>query len=332
MKQAQAEAIPDEAQRLAESGRVEQGYRLLEKAAGQGNALAAAELACWRMAGNWIRRDLGLARQMFERAAQLGDAESRAAALALMASGAGGHPRQWQEVLKRLRAWAARDAAASEQTALLDAMDLDQEGDPRSAPKVEELSRSPLVLRVPAFLTARECDYVVAAATPRLTPSVIVHPHTGQMMQDPIRTSLGAAFPFTAEDPVLHAINRRIAKITGTRYQQGEPLQVLSYAPGQQYRLHSDALPPGANQRVITLLVYLNNDFEGGETAFPDLGISHRGGAGDAIIFANVDAAGRPEMRARHAGLAVRRGRKWLLSKWIRERPLDLSGPPGRPF
>jgi prolyl 4-hydroxylase len=152
------------------------------------------------------------------------------------------------------------------------------------------------------------------------------------VVQDPIRTSLGAAFPFTAEDPVLHAINRRIAKLTGTSYEQGEPLQVLSYAPGQQYRLHSDALPSGTNQRVLTLLVYLNNDFEGGETAFPDLGISHRGGAGDAIVFANVDAAGRPEMRARHAGLPVRRGRKWLLSKWIRERPLDLSGPPGRPF
>jgi prolyl 4-hydroxylase len=311
---------------------VEDGYRLLEKAARQGNAPAAAELACWRMAGNWIRRDLGLARQMFERAAQLGDDASKAAALALMGSGAGGHRRQWPQVLGRLRASAAGDAAAATQISLLDAMNLDREGDPRSAPKVEELAPSPRVLRVSGFLTARECTYIVDTATPRLTPSVVVHPHTGKMMQDPIRTSLGAAFPFTAEDPVLHAINRRIARATGTRYEQGEPLQVLSYVPGQEYRLHSDALPPGANQRILTLLVYLNNDFDGGETAFPDLGISHRGAAGDAIIFANVDAAGRPEARARHAGLPVRRGRKWLLSKWIRERPLDLSGPPGRPF
>ena len=33
-----------------------------------------------------------------------------------------------------------------------------------------------------------------------------------------------------------------------------------------------------------------------------------------------------------HAGLPVTRGRKLMLSKWIRDKPLDLAGPPGRPF
>lgn len=332
MQKPDAEAVVDNARRLAQSGRVEEAHRLLEKAARRGDAGAAAEIGWWRMAGDYIRRDLGLARQMFERAGALGDREAKAAALALLASGAGDHQRRWPQVLERLRAWARRDPGAARQIALLDQMQLDARGDPLSTPEVEVLAPSPRVLRVRNFLAARECSYVIDTAAPRLTPSVVMHPATGEFMRDPVRTSLGAAFPFTAEDPVLHAINRRIAIVTGTAYEQGEPLQVLCYEPGQEYKLHSDALPGPGNQRILTLLVYLNDDFDGGETEFPDLGIKHRGGVGDALLFASVDSASRPHPHARHAGLPITRGRKWLLSKWIREQPLDLSGPPGRPF
>ena len=83
---------------------------------------------------------------------------------------------------------------------------------------------------------------------------------------------------------------------------------------------------------MLTLLVYLNDGYDGGETEFPDLGLRVRGAPGDALLFASVDAAGAPCPAARHAGLPVRSGEKFLLSKWIRAAPLDLSGPPGRPF
>ena len=86
------------------------------------------------------------------------------------------------------------------------------------------------------------------------------------------------------------------------------------------------------NQRVATFLVALNADYEGGETAFPRLGIEWRGALGEALHFRNVDAAGAPSVIMWHAGAPVRKGRKFLLSKWIRATPLDLSGPPGRPF
>ncbi|HEU4651022.1 MAG TPA: 2OG-Fe(II) oxygenase, partial [Croceibacterium sp.] len=117
-----------------------------------------------------------------------------------------------------------------------------------------------------------------------------------------------------------------------TEWTQGEPAQVLCYRPGEEYKLHSDALPPGANQRVTTVLVALNTDYDGGETVFPDLGLAWRGHAGEALVFGNLDAAGALEPAARHAGAPVSRGPKFLLSRWIRERPLDLSGPLGKPF
>ncbi len=326
---------PDAAHRavaLAQAGRIEEAYRLLDQASSGGNALAAATLADWRMAGDLIRRDLKLARDLYGRAAEFGLAEARPVHIALLANGAGGTTRHWRKALKLLRQRASGDPLAKRQSALLERMALDAEGDPLAPPSQEALSESPKVAQVRNFMTPDECAYLIERASPLFQASVVIHPVSGQFVRDPVRTSSAALFPFAIEDPVVHALNRRIAAVTATRYEQGEPLQVLSYAPGQEYKLHSDALGPGANQRIRTLLVFLNEDFEGGETHFPQAGLRHRGKTGDAVVFHNVTPDGAPDPRAIHAGLPVTRGRKLILSKWIRAEPLDLSGPPGRPF
>jgi prolyl 4-hydroxylase len=67
-------------------------------------------------------------------------------------------------------------------------------------------------------------------------------------------------------------------------------------------------------------LVYLNDDYEGGETDFPELGLRIRGAAGTGLLFANAMADGRPDPRMRHAGLPVQRGSKLVASRWIRAR------------
>lgn len=47
-----------------------------------------------------------------------------------------------------------------------------------------------------------------------------------------------------------------------------EPLQILRYQPGEEYRPHYDTLARMQNQRVLTFLIYLNEDYDGGETLF----------------------------------------------------------------
>lgn len=320
------------ATKLAASGHAVEGAAVLSEALANGSAAAAMELGFWRLSGQHIRRDLGLARDLFGQAAALGSREAEPIFLALLANGAGGSGRRWAEVLDRLGTHASTDPIAADQYQLLKAMALDEVGYPQSIAAGEAMRTDPDVRRFPAFLSAAECRYIMDRAQPILQPSVVVHPTTGQFIRDPIRSSTNAAFPFVSEDPVLHAINQRIAAATGTTYEQGEPLQVLSYEPGQQYKMHSDALAGDPNQRVVTFLVYLNDAYEGGETVFPDLDLSYRGGVGDGLMFRNVQADGTPHPLARHAGLPVTRGRKLLLSKWIRARALDLSGPPGRPL
>jgi prolyl 4-hydroxylase len=72
------------------------------------------------------------------------------------------------------------------------------------------------------------------------------------------------------------------------------------------------------------VLIYLNDDYVGGETVFPRLGWAFKGQTGDALVFWNMSAAGEREMNSIHAGAPVTRGEKWLFSQWVRERPHPL--------
>ena len=74
-------------------------------------------------------------------------------------------------------------------------------------------------------------------------------------------------------------------------------------------------------QRVATFLLYLNDDYEGGETEFPFLGFRYKGKKGDALLFWNVTPSGAPDLNTRHAGTPPTSGEKWVLSQWLRQRP-----------
>lgn len=321
----------DKAWALAQAGAQAEACRLLEQAGAAGDGRAAATLADWRMAGQLVRRDIGEAQALYRRALELGVDAAAGPYLALLASGAGGAPRDWPGVLALLGKF-GRASVYRRQAALLEAMDLTEAGDPRDRPGAVVIHESPAIARIPALLTVEECRYLVDQAIPRLQPSLVVDPRSGRLVLDAVRTARAAAFPLVLEDAVLHAINRRIAAATGTAWAQGEPAQVLCYRPGEEYSLHSDALPPGPNQRLLTLLVALNVDYDGGETRFPAIGLAWRGRTGEALLFRNVDASGAADPAARHAGCPVQRGTKFLLSRWIRQRPLDLSGGSDRPF
>lgn len=326
------QAASDRAAALARHGDTQAAYRLLQQAIGDGDGLAAATLGNWRLAGDLIRRDLADARDLFGQAARLGVEDAWPAHTAMLANGAGGMARRWPEALALLRTRAPLDGLARRQIALIDDMALDAEGEPAIGFAAEPMHRSPQIFRIPRFLTGDECRYLVERAMPMLQPSVVVDPRSGALMRDPVRTARSAGFPFVLEDPALHAINRRIAAVTATTYAQGEPLQVLGYGRGEEYKLHGDVLPPGPNQRIMTVLVSLSAGFDGGETHFPGIDLRWKGETGEALVFANVDANGSENLLARHAGLPVTRGTKFLASKWIRQAPLDLSGPPGRPY
>lgn len=315
-------ATPDprlaQALALVEAGRKAEGILLLNQLAAHGAPGALHVLAEYRWRGGIVPQDLPQARELYRRAGEAGDAAAAAAHTNLLASGIAG-PRDWPRALKRLGEEARRDPARRRARALLDGMKLDPEGDPSGLPEPRELSRTPEVRLFPKLLSPAECDYLSETAAPGFQPSVVVDVRTGRDHADPIRTSEGSTFHWLIEDPAVHALNRRLAAASATAYDQGEPLQILRYRPGQQYRNHLDFIPGAENVRVATVLVWLNEGYRGGETRFVKTGLDVTGRKGDALVFRNSGPDRRADPMSEHAGLPVTRGTKLLASRWICE-------------
>jgi len=321
-------AIP-QADTLARAGRGEEAAALLARAGDGGDARALVHLAMWRLQGQPVARDLPAARALLARARAMGDVAAAVMEAALCANGTGGVA-DWAGAVAILRDVAARDRVAAAHLALAEAMAIDDAGWPTVLPEAEELAPAGAVVRYPALLTPAECEHLARGATDLMQPAVVVDQDTGAEFRHPYRTSDGGVIGPTRETLPIRAINARVAAVTGTHIDQGESLTVLRYQPGQEFRPHSDALPGTANQRVVTVLLYLNQGFGGGETVFPRHGLSVTPRGGDALVFTNVTAEGKVDPRALHAGVPVTSGVKWLATRWIRARAFSVwAGPDG---
>ncbi len=286
---------------------IEQGMRMIQGAAQQGDAEAAhlcAVLAAQdpSLAGRW---DLAL--DFLARAAEGGHGLAQA----------------------QLKLLSANTDAGGSWAALRGGVDISQWLAP--APAARSLHASPLVQASEGLLRGELCDWLIARARPRIAPATVNDPRSGVAERvDAVRTNSQAVFPVDQLDLVLLIVRERMVVASGFSQNGFEPPMVLHYAVGEQYRPHFDFFDvriagqaetvARGGQRVATFLVYLNDDFDGGETDFPRLGIRYRGKKGDALLFHNVDAAGQPDPRTLHAGLAPVRGEKWLFSQWIRRR------------
>ncbi|MCB2113340.1 MAG: 2OG-Fe(II) oxygenase [Parvularculaceae bacterium] len=170
------------------------------------------------------------------------------------------------------------------------------------------------------------CDHLIGAALARLERQEIVD-DAGVSRVHPHRRAMGAALGFGHLDLPAAYAGLLMARLAGAPHIHGESVMILRYQPGDEYRPHHDFLGPDEpdlqtrGQRVRTALLYLNEDYRGGETHFLAPDIAFSGGRGDILVFDNVDDAGAPDVAARHAGRPVLAGEKWLASLWFRDRP-----------
>ena len=288
------------------------------------DADALYDEAVRRLAGSGVPRDVPAARALFRRAGEAGRRDAAVIHNNFVASGVGG-TRDWPAALAALERLAETDARSRRELALVRAMDLDAQGDPRALPAPEPVCDAPHIRAFRTLFTAEECRYLAEAAAPMLEPAHVVDVRTGRQIRDPIRRSDCCGFTWPLENPAVHALNRRLAAASGTRAEQGEPLQVLCYGAGGEYKPHFDSIPGFSNQRILTMLVWLNATYEGGETWFNTPALALKGQAGDAILFRNAHEDGSRDPAAAHAGLPVRSGTKLIASRWIRRRDYEIE-------
>jgi prolyl 4-hydroxylase len=193
----------------------------------------------------------------------------------------------------------------------------------------------PAVTVLDGVLDTDECDQLVALARPRLAPSTIVDPASGMNTVSASRSSEGMFFRLE-ENPLVARIDRRVSQLMNLPLENGEGLQVLRYPAGAQSMPHYDFLMPAnghnraslarSGQRIATMVIYLDDVAQGGETVFPEAGLAVAPRKGSAVYFEYYNGAGQLDPLSLHAGAAPASGEKWIVTKWMRQRRF-VPGP-----
>lgn len=190
--------------------------------------------------------------------------------------------------------------------------------------------KSPRISLFESAIGRDQCVELIAEASSRMKVATIVDSVTGHAEQHSSRRSDVAMFN-RAETPLVDAIERQLSSLLRIPIDHGEGLQVVRYGVGGEYRPHFDFFPDlhagsaahteRGGQRIATMILYLNNVLSGGETDFPDAGVTVRARQGFGCYFSSVDDDGLADDRSLHAGRPVLDGEKWIATKWYRRNP-----------
>ena len=283
-----------------------EGLACLETAAARGNGEASAQLALLAAWGILQPRNLAVALDRLQRAAELG----------------------WEPAQREL-GFLAR-STGKDWPALRGQVDVTAWTTP---PVVQVLRDAPSIRTCKGFASVAECDWLIELARKDLRRAKIYRKDAAGHEHSHTRTNTESDYTIGNADIVLNLIRARLAAAAGIDSRRFEVAKLLHYEPGQQFEAHCDFQEPATpalrqeieryGQRVATLLVYLNDDYGGGETDFPRIGLRHKGARGDALLFANVQPSGALDYDTLHAGLPPTSGVKWVLSQWVRDRPIS---------
>ncbi|KAB2040880.1 hypothetical protein ERO13_D02G098800v2 [Gossypium hirsutum] len=204
----------------------------------------------------------------------------------------------------------------------------------------EVLSWEPRASIYHNFLSKEECEYLIKIAKPFMKKSSVVDSKTGKSKDSRVRTSSGM-FLKRGQDKIISDIEKRIAEYSFIPIEHGEGLQVLHYEVGQKYEPHFDYFVDEYNtrhggQRLATMLMYLSDVEEGGETIFPNAkgnisavpwwdelskcgkgGLAVKPKMGDALLFWSMKPDATVDPSSLHGGCPVIVGDKWSSTKWM---------------
>jgi len=176
----------------------------------------------------------------------------------------------------------------------------------------------PLVVVLGNVLSEEECDELILLSKNKIQRSKVgARPEVND-----IRTSSGT-FLEDDEHPLIITIEKRISTIMNIPIEHGEGLHILRYTPGQEYKAHFDYFSANSkaasNNRISTLVMYLNDVEEGGATVFPQLNLSVHPKKGMAVYFEYFYQDQELNENTIHAGAPVIKGEKWVATQWMRK-------------
>lgn len=175
------------------------------------------------------------------------------------------------------------------------------------------------------FLSAAECQALIALIEERHRPSTIADANGDEAF----RTS--STCDLAADVSEVAALAAKLADLSGIALSHAEPLQGQRYEEGQEFKAHTDYFEPGsgdyetycatAGQRTWTFMIYLNAVDAGGATRFKVIDKTIQPEPGKLVAWNNRRPDASPNAATLHHAMKVRKGRKYVITQWYRERP-----------
>ncbi|MCM3177417.1 2OG-Fe(II) oxygenase [Cytobacillus horneckiae] len=179
----------------------------------------------------------------------------------------------------------------------------------------------PLIVILDNVLSDEECNELIKMSKDKMERSKI-----GVIREvNQIRTSEGMFFQENENDTIIK-IEKRISSIMNIPVEHGDGIQILKYTPGQEYKAHFDFFSStnraSINNRISTIVIYLNDVEHGGETFFPKLNFSVSPKKGMAVYFEYFYNDKELNEQTLHGGAPVIAGEKWVATQWMRRQRL----------
>ena len=176
----------------------------------------------------------------------------------------------------------------------------------------------------PDFITEDQANHILEMAKYNYKDSVII----GRDNTEGVRKS--QTYWLSKQDPVAKKIISKVCQINGHKIEQCEDIQVVKYEPNGYYREHHDSCCDEGDackefnkdgNRILTMVVYLNDGFEGGSTRFPNLNKEFKPPKYSGILFYPMNKNGdKCHDLSLHAGMPITSGEKYIANVWIRDK------------
>jgi len=188
--------------------------------------------------------------------------------------------------------------------------------------KLNVVHKKPLIFTIDNFLSKEECQLIINHCRDKMERAQVGTGTTAKVSE--IRTG-SSYFLKYLDNPDIFQIYKKIALLLYKPGRNFDPFfQVIHYSPGEEYKSHVDPSPErnkleNIRHRKMTMLFYLNDVVDGGETEFPKLSLKVGPKEGRMVYFENYKD-GKINYDCTHRSLPIKSGEKWAFNLWYHEK------------
>lgn len=207
----------------------------------------------------------------------------------------------------------------------------------------DPLSWRPRLFKIKKFLSSDECDLLIQMSRNRVTPAAPYDPKKGLLSIASRSIHAGKMTVLKPDDTTW--LDQRVARLIHMPVEYGEEVVIRKMEKGDRELSHVDYYPIGESpevdksivkfgNRYATLIMFLNDDYTGGDFNFKarlPAPISKMQ-KGDAFLYYNANTKAIPDPETEHEVSPITSGEKWVAVKWIRQKKWRIPEDEKRRF